>query len=119
VTEDLVTVITIDRLRSLDDPQEEDLRESERRTVEFGTRIVDLIRKNKTKSANDKDDSYIFGTEPTALDVITAAFVGRIHDKQRFELLPPELFEWYLRFRESDIWKRGVPTGRTLAPNFL
>ena len=97
----------------VDHHTEEDLAEHEARTRSFCAKIVALMEKRPT----EKDKlTYIFGPEPTVLDAHVTAFLGRVYERKRLDLLPQSLVQWHEQVRETDYWKNAVPAGKTLPP---
>jgi glutathione S-transferase len=75
---------------------------------------MDLVGQQGKKEAEKFE--YIVGGQPTMLDAHVLAYVGRMYDKRRFDLVPPALIRWYERLREGELWKRAAPWGTTHPP---
>ncbi|KAI1382393.1 hypothetical protein F4677DRAFT_401821 [Hypoxylon crocopeplum] len=96
-----------------DGHSEDDLAETETRTRKFVAKIVALMEK---RPAEKDGFTYIFGPEPTVLDAHVVVFLGRLYEKERFDLLPSTLVQWHEHIRKTDLWKRAAPAGTTLPP---
>lgn len=93
---------------------ESELREHEKRARELCAKVVALMEKYPVEGTGFR---YIFGQEPTVLDAHIVVFLGRLYEKERFDILPPVLVKWHEHIRNGDLWAHAVPAGTTLPPN--